>query len=104
VLEKIEKLLPVLLPPTTTANSKINGDKPFAKITMVDPDTPASKSGLLPGDLIVRVGNGGKRVIEEVRKELEKVPVIRVLRNGRVLVVSLEFDVNEPLGCRIMPL
>ena len=103
MLEEIEKLLPVLLPPTTT-NDKSSDDRPFAKITMIKPNTPASKSGLLSNDLIVQVGNGGRRVIEEVRKELEKVPVIRVLRNGRVLVVNLEFDVNEPLGFHIIPL
>jgi serine protease Do len=65
-----------------------------AVITEVDPDGPAARAGLRPGDLIVRVGAQRVEARADAQRELDKVKSggttsLRVIRAGEEIFVLL---------------
>ena len=58
----------------TTPDPK-DGGKPGALLTLVEPDTPASKAGLRKGDLVVRMDQSPVRDADELRFLLRDVPI-----------------------------
>jgi serine protease Do len=65
-----------------------------AVVTDVEPGSPAARSGLAPGDIVVRVGRETVATAAEASRELGRVPsggtaFLRVLRNGQETFVSV---------------
>ncbi|MFL5440341.1 MAG: trypsin-like peptidase domain-containing protein [Myxococcales bacterium] len=77
----------------TTLDPK-EGGKPGASVTLVEPDSPASKAGLRKGDLIVRMDQSPVRDADELRFLLRDVPVgspvtLGILRGSEKRDVSI---------------
>jgi serine protease Do len=65
-----------------------------AVVTDIEPGSPAARSGLAPGDVVVRVGRETVATAAEASRELGRVPsggtaFLRVLRNGQETFVSV---------------
>jgi serine protease Do len=65
-----------------------------AVVTDVEPGSPAARSGLAPGDVIMRVGRETVETAAEASRELGRIPsggtaFLRVLRNGQETFVSV---------------
>jgi regulator of sigma E protease len=74
-------------------------DKP-AKVSHVEKDSPASRAGILPGDLITRIGNIQNPTWEDVGIQTmlsTREPVsLAVDRNGQTLTLSLKPEASGP--------
>src|SRR6185503_1304497 len=65
-----------------------------AVVTDVEPGSPAARSGLAPGDVIVRVGRESVATAAEASRELGRIPsggtaFLRVLRSGQETFVAV---------------
>ena len=68
-----------------------------AVITDVEPASPAARSGLQPGDVIVRVGGANINTAADAQRELAKVPsggsaLMRVVRQGQEIFLPVKKD------------
>ena len=82
------------LTPQIAQRLRIDGDTRGAVVVDVEQDSPAARSGLAPGDVIVRVGRSAVSNAAEAQRELERVPsgglaALRVLRNGQEQLVTV---------------
>ncbi|XP_054712482.1 26S proteasome non-ATPase regulatory subunit 9-like [Uloborus diversus] len=88
--------------------------KPFAKVDLVDPNSPAEKADLQVGDLLVKFGTLKFRNFENlsevaklVNENLKKPIHVSVLRDDKLVPLILvpdEWSGKGHLGCRIKPL
>ena len=65
-----------------------------AVVTDVEPGSPAARSGLAPGDVVVRIGQAAITTAAEASRELGRIPsggtaFLRVLRNGQETFVAV---------------
>ncbi|KAG8194521.1 hypothetical protein JTE90_013273 [Oedothorax gibbosus] len=118
--KKIEKDLYTLhaeekiVPTTSCLNAREVYFKPFAKVDLVDENSPAQKADLRVGDFLVKFGSLkyrnfehlsalSKVVLENLRKPIH----VSVLRSDKVVPLILvpdEWSGYGYLGCQIRPL
>jgi serine protease Do len=73
---------------------RLDRDTDGAAVMEVEPGSPAARAGLLPGDIIVRVGRENVSSASEASRELARVAsggtaFLRVLRNGQETFVAI---------------
>ncbi len=78
----------------TARNWRLRGG---AVITQVYPDTPAAKSGLRPGDVIVQLGYNDIESLDDYQAAIDAIPPdspvpIRIFRQGRPIFRSIQLD------------
>lgn len=71
--------------------------QPSLEVTEVDPDSPAMRAGLQPGDLVTRIANRRTRTLEDLNQSLVEAASaanfeIRFLREGREGVALLRSE------------
>ncbi|GBN23478.1 26S proteasome non-ATPase regulatory subunit 9 [Araneus ventricosus] len=103
-----------ITPSASCLNVREVSFKPFARVDLVDENSPAQKADLRVGDLLVKFGSLKYRNFENlsavarlVTENLRKPIHVNVLRCDKVVPLILipdEWSGNGYLGCRIQPI
>jgi serine protease Do len=83
--------------PDVARRLRLDGNTRGAVVVDVDPASPAARAGIMPGDVITRVGRAPVNSVADASRELGRIPsggtaILRVLRNGQdtAVVVTKE--------------
>jgi serine protease Do len=83
--------------PDIARRLRLDDNTKGAVVVDVDPASPAARAGIMPGDVITRVGRAPVNTVADASRELGRIPsggtaILRVLRNGQdtAVVVTKE--------------
>ena len=83
--------------PDVARRLRLDDNTKGAVVVDVDPASPAARAGIMPGDVITRVGRAPVNSVADASRELGRIPsggtaILRVLRNGQdtAVVVTKE--------------
>ena len=83
--------------PDVARRLRLDDNAKGAVVVDVDPASPAARAGIMPGDVITRVGRAPVNSVADASRELGRIPsgataILRVLRNGQdtAVVVTKE--------------